>query len=45
VSQNRSQADQEGVMRSLQNAHDADSREMAEMLAALPSKPESPTAR
>jgi transcriptional regulator len=34
VSQNRSQADREGVMRNLQNAGDADSREMAAMLAA-----------
>ncbi len=34
VSQNRSQADQEGVMRNLQNADDADSHEMAAMLAA-----------
>jgi transcriptional regulator len=34
ASQNRSQADQEGVMRNLQNADDADSHEMAAMLAA-----------
>ena len=34
VSQNRSRADQEGVMRNLQNADDADSHEMAAMLAA-----------
>jgi transcriptional regulator len=45
VSQNRSQEDREGVMRNLRNADDADSREMAAMLEALPSKPESPTAR
>ncbi|HXP26454.1 MAG TPA: FMN-binding negative transcriptional regulator [Steroidobacteraceae bacterium] len=34
VSQNRSQADQQGVIRNLQNADDADSREMAAMLAS-----------
>jgi transcriptional regulator len=45
VSQNRSQADQEGVIRNLRNAHDADSREMAAMLAALPSEPGSPIVR
>jgi transcriptional regulator len=45
VSQNRSPADQEGVIRNLQNAQDADSREMAAMLAALPAEPGSPTAR
>jgi transcriptional regulator len=45
VSQNRSQADREGVMRNLQNADDADSHEMAAMLAALARGPESPTDR
>jgi transcriptional regulator len=45
VSQNRSQADQEGVMRNLQNADDADSHEMAAMLAALARRPEPPTDR
>jgi transcriptional regulator len=45
VSQNRSQADQEGVMRNLQNADDADSHEMAAMLAALARRPKSPTDR
>jgi transcriptional regulator len=45
VSQNRSQADQEGVIRNLQNSDDADSREIAAMLAASAREPESPTAR
>ena len=45
VSQNRSQADRQGVMHNLQNAHDADSREMAAMVAASASEPESPTDR
>jgi transcriptional regulator len=45
VSQNRSQADQRGVIRNLQNADDADSREMAAMLAALAREPESSTDR
>jgi transcriptional regulator len=45
VSQNRSQSDREGVTRNLQNAHDADSREMAAMVAASASGPESPTDR
>ena len=46
VSQNRSQADREGVLRSLQGADDADSHEMAAMLAAaLARKSESPTGR
>ena len=35
VSQNRSQADQQGVISNLQNADDADSRGMAAMLAAM----------
>jgi transcriptional regulator len=35
VSQNRSQADQQGVIHHLQNADDADSHEMAAMLATL----------
>jgi transcriptional regulator len=43
VSQNRSQADRQGVMHNLQNAPDADSREMAAMVAALASERESPT--
>jgi transcriptional regulator len=43
VSQNRSQADQQGVIRNLQNADDADSHEMAAMLAALMREPESST--
>jgi transcriptional regulator len=43
VSQNRSQADQRGVVRNLQNADDADSHEMAAMLAALMREPESST--
>jgi transcriptional regulator len=45
VSQNRSQADQAGVIRNLQNADDADSHEMAAMLAARAPEPESPTDR
>ena len=45
VSQNRSQADREGVMRNLQHADDADSHEMAAMLAALARGPESSTDR
>lgn len=46
VSQNRSQADKEGVLRHLRDAEDADSHEMAAMLAAaLARRPESPTDR
>jgi transcriptional regulator len=45
VSQNRSQADQKGVISNLRNAHDADSREMAEMLAVRAAAQESPTDR
>ena len=47
VSQNRSPADQEGVMRNLQGADDPDSRAMAAMLAASAPAPgpESPTGR
>jgi transcriptional regulator len=45
VSQNRSQADQEGVIRHLENAHDADSHDLAAMLAARARKPGSPTDR
>jgi transcriptional regulator len=45
VSQNRSQADQQGVIRNLQNADDADSHNMAAMLAALAREPKSPTDR
>lgn len=45
VSQNRSQADQQGVIRNLQNSDNADSRDMAAMLAALALRSESPTDR
>ncbi len=45
LSQNRSQVDREGVMRNLQNADDADSHELAAMLAALERGPEAPTDR
>jgi transcriptional regulator len=45
VSQNRSQADREGVLRNLQNADDADSHEMAGLLAAMAQPAESPTDR
>jgi transcriptional regulator len=45
LSQNRSQADQEGVLRNLQNAPDAESQEMAAMLADLRSEPGSSTTR
>lgn len=45
ASQNRSQADQEGVKRNLQNADDADSHEMAAMLAAMVPGPKPPTDR
>jgi transcriptional regulator len=46
VSQNRSRADREGVLRNLQNADDADSHEMAAMLAeALARGPGSATDR
>lgn len=45
VSQNRPHADRQGVIQNLQDADDADSREIATMLAALDSGPESPTAR
>ena len=45
VSQNRSQADQQGVLRNLQNSDSADSRDMAAMLAALAPRSESPTDR
>jgi transcriptional regulator len=45
VGQNRSQADQAGVIRNLQNAHDADSQEMAAMLAARAPEAESPIDR
>jgi transcriptional regulator len=39
VSQNRSQADRQGVVRGLRDAADADSREIAAMLAALDPDP------
>jgi transcriptional regulator len=45
VSQNRSQADRAGVMRNLQNADDADSHAMAELLAGLARRAESSTDR
>lgn len=45
VSQNRSQADQEGVIQNLQHADDADSHEIAAMLDAARPEPEAPTAR
>ncbi|HEY2464729.1 MAG TPA: FMN-binding negative transcriptional regulator [Steroidobacteraceae bacterium] len=45
VSQNRSRADQEGVIRNLQNADDADSHEMAALIAARTQESESPTDR
>lgn len=45
VSQNRSQMDRQGVMRTLQSADAADSHEMAAMMAALAREPESPTDR
>jgi transcriptional regulator len=43
VSQNRTQADQQGVIRSLQSAHDANSQEIAALLAALNPAAETPT--
>ena len=45
VSQNRSPTDQQGVMHQLQNADDADSLEMAGMLAALGARAEPPGSR
>jgi transcriptional regulator len=42
VSQNRTHADRQGVIRGLRNAADADSREIAAMLAALDPGPETP---
>ena len=45
VSQNRPQADRTGVIGNLRNADDADSRRIAEMLAALDPGPETPIAR
>jgi transcriptional regulator len=45
VSQNRPQADKQGVIHNLQTAGDADSREIAAMLASLESGPETPPAR
>jgi transcriptional regulator len=45
VSQNRSQADQHGVIRGLQDSENADSRDIAAMLAALARKTDSPTDR
>jgi transcriptional regulator len=45
VSQNRSQADQQGVILNLRNAADPDSHEMAAMLAALGPRAASPTDR
>jgi transcriptional regulator len=45
VSQNRSQADQQGVIRGLQDSENADSRDIAAMLAALARNSDSPTDR
>jgi transcriptional regulator len=45
VSQNRPKADKQGVIHNLQAAGDADSREIAAMLASLESGPEIPPAR
>jgi len=45
VSQNRTQPDRQGVIQNLQAAGDADSREIAALLAALDSGPEAPPAR
>ena len=45
VSQNRPHADRQGVIRNLQDAGDADSQEIATMLASLDSGPESPLTR
>lgn len=45
VSQNRSRADQEGVLRNLQDAHDAGAHEMAALLAERIRASESPTDR
>ncbi|HEY0802428.1 MAG TPA: FMN-binding negative transcriptional regulator [Steroidobacteraceae bacterium] len=45
VSQNRPQADRQGVIQNLQGAGDADSREIAAMLAARDAEPESPPAQ
>jgi transcriptional regulator len=42
VSQNRPQADRQGVIRNLRDAADADSHEIAAMLASLDPGPESP---
>lgn len=42
VSQNRNQADRDGVERGLRDAGEADSREIAAMLAAIYPAPESP---
>lgn len=45
LSQNRAQPDRDGVVRNLQAAADADSREIAALLAAWESTAETPTAR
>jgi len=45
VSQNRPHADRQGVIRNLQDAADADSHEIAAMLASLDPGPESPPAQ
>jgi transcriptional regulator len=45
VSQNRPQADRQGVIQNLQGADDADSREIAAMLIARDPGPESPPAQ
>lgn len=45
VSQNRTHEDRQGVIQSLQGAGDADSREIADMLASLDSSADVPAAR
>jgi transcriptional regulator len=45
VSQNRSQVDRQGVIQNLRDAADADSHEIAAMLASLEPGPESPLTR
>jgi transcriptional regulator len=45
VSQNRPQADRQGVIQNLQSAGDADSHDIAAMLASWDSEPEAPPAR
>lgn len=45
ISQNRTQPDREGVRRNLESAADADSQEIAAMLASLQAAPEPPVSR